>query len=146
MLWLSNLSTKICDHIISEKSFFTNFRCGLLLDNVDTDVVNGVRCACDQHLEGEEINYHALACHARGIDGYTGPGGITIRRHNAIRDALAVFLLKSCPQGSVVKEYNLPANETSEHQRMDVQLSRGNQVLLFDVVVKSPTTQKRGAR
>ena len=141
MLWLSNLQTKSCDHIISEQSFFTNFRCGLLLDNIDIEVVNGVRCACNQQLHGEEINYHALACHARGVDGYTGPSGIAIRRHNAIRDALAVFLIKSCPQGSVVKEYNLPLNENSEHLRMDVQLSLGNQVLLFDVVVKSPTTQ-----
>jgi hypothetical protein len=142
MLWINNLTSRIPDLMLHDKAFLTNLRLSLLLPTLSTNQGGdeGIRCSCGKHLVGADIQYHALSCGTAGQDGLTGPGGIRFRRHDSIRDALAVFLQKACPQGIVTKEHWLPRTEDDVAIRMDVQLSNANHVHYFDVVVKNPAS------
>jgi Reverse transcriptase (RNA-dependent DNA polymerase) len=137
--WLKNIKSRFPDYALSGNELLINLRLLLFLPIVaPPDETSSIRCACNLNLINNSELYHCFSCQSGQRDNNTGAHGITFKRHNDVCRALKKFLETVYPNAQIQLEEELPVNEQGNGQRMDLTLRRGDNVVLFDVVVTNP--------
>jgi hypothetical protein len=122
---------------LSSEAFTTAFRCRLLMPLLTTAGVSHIKCKrCKTILIPDDATYHAIECASRT--------DLITKRHNALRDIVYDFLIRTLPARDVHKEVSLAAEiQGKPDKRADITVRIGNQTFWIDITAGTPKSSTK---
>jgi hypothetical protein len=137
--WLKNVRSHCHEYKIIDHEMVLN-----LPAVSPPDIVTDIFCSCpDRPLPHGAESYHCFSCQSgRQPDIPIGAQGITFRRHQQVCNSLQNLLDGHTAEGWLASNHKVSAVQP----RMDVILTQGDNVILFDVCVSNPAGQTSAVR
>lgn len=116
---------------LTDQEFLDSVRLRLAMPPLDNPPGVQHLCTCHQRMDLSAEPLHVLDCTFNN-------SGLAIKRHDRIRDALALYIRGCCPNAVIHKEQQMTGTRTGQNRRADLVVYIGATTHIIDVSICEP--------